>query len=42
MRESSPGIGGRFALPITKRRSVLWPTNVVTFVAGRARVTASR
>ncbi len=30
-------MGGRSAPPMTNRRSVLWPTNVVTFVAGRAR-----
>ena len=39
---SSSSVGGRFALPSTNRRSELWPTNVVTFVAGRAAVTASR
>ena len=42
IRSSSVAVGGRSAPPMTKRRSVLWPTNVVTLVAGRARATASR
>ena len=36
IRSSSAAVGGRSAPPMTSRRSVLWPTNVVTLVAGRA------
>ena len=42
IRSSSAAVGGRSAPPMTSRRSVLCPTNVVTFVAGRAAATASR
>ncbi len=33
MAASSPGVGGRSSMPITIRRSVLWPTSVPAFTA---------